>query len=124
MGSYDDDPEEREGITFDGVRVLEGRHENTLSFATYFEGVEVDLSLGTATALGSASGFGTLEGSNADDVLIADDAGITLRGLSGNDILQGGGGDDKLIGGAGDNLLINTGGTDTFVSETEGDDAF
>ena len=41
-------------------------------------------------------------------------AGVTLRGLGGNDVLQGGAGNDTLDGGAGQDALTGLGGNDTF----------
>ncbi|MDF0732290.1 retention module-containing protein [Pseudomonas entomophila] len=54
----------------------------------------------------------TLNGSNGDDVLLAGAGNDTLNGGNGHDVLVGGAGDDKLYGGDGDDLLIGGPGND------------
>jgi len=58
---------------------------------------------------------GDLTGTAGDDVIVNGNAGSTLYGLGGNDILSGLDGDDILIGGAGSDTLTGGDGTDTFV---------
>ena len=58
-----------------------------------------------------------------DDVLVADDNGVTANGLGGNDMLTGGAGNDSLAGGAGTDLLYGGGGDDFLIGggPSEGD---
>jgi Ca2+-binding RTX toxin-like protein len=65
----------------------------------------------------------TLNGSERDDILIADDTGSVLLGNAGDDALVGGAGDDTLHGGTGDDLLIGGQGNDT-LSGGAGHDVF
>ena len=118
------------GAGQDGIRV--GTHS----------GVVIDFRDGTASG-GGTSGSGSISfrniehaaGGAFDDLLVANDAGITLYGGDGNDTLRGGaGGDylasdhdgtdapqspfvagnDRVYGGAGKDTLVTAGGNDTL----------
>jgi len=118
------------GAGQDGIRV--GTHS----------AVVIDFRAGTASG-GGTSGSGSISFQNIehaaggafDDLLVANDAGITLYGGGGNDTLRGGaGGDylasdhdgtdapqspfvagnDRVYGGAGKDTLITAGGNDTL----------
>ncbi|CAM3585636.1 retention module-containing protein [Pseudomonas reidholzensis] len=54
----------------------------------------------------------TLDGTSADDVLLAGAGHDTLNGAGGHDVLVGGAGNDNLYGDEGDDLLIGGLGTD------------
>jgi len=90
---------------------------NTAVYASSPEGVYVNLETGEAN-----DGFGTIdklfniqgvEGSDKDDILIANRAGSIFNGGLGNDKLIGGDGDDVLLGGAGADTLEGNGGFNT-----------
>ncbi|OPB34747.1 hypothetical protein BFW90_00050, partial [Pseudomonas fluorescens] len=57
----------------------------------------------------------TLLGGAGDDILFGQGGNDTLDGGKGNDILLGGTGNDTLIGGQGNDILIGGSGADTFV---------
>jgi Ca2+-binding RTX toxin-like protein len=56
-----------------------------------------------------------------DDLLIADDSGLTFNGMAGNDTLRGGGGADRLLGDIGNDTVTGGGGKD-YVSGSRGVD--
>jgi Ca2+-binding RTX toxin-like protein len=59
--------------------------------------------------------YQTIQGGDADDVIVGGDAIDRLRGGSGNDLLVGGGMRDDLSGEAGDDTLIGGSGGDTLA---------
>ncbi|WP_210245161.1 SwmB domain-containing protein, partial [Methylobacterium sp. WL9] len=61
---------------------------------------------GTATPL-------TINGTEADNVIVGGAGNDTLRGNGGNDTINGAAGNDYISGGAGNDLLIGGAGTDT-----------
>jgi len=63
-----------------------------------------------------------IEGSAGDDTLIANDDGVILYGLGGDDWLIGGAGADELFGGSGDDVLEGGDGDD-LLDGGEGADA-
>ena len=72
------------------------------------------------------SGSGTLNGTNANDLILASAGADTLGGGaaadclvagSGNDVLNGGAGADVLLAGDGDDDLSGSGGNDTLYGE-------
>ena len=65
----------------------------------------------------------TVEGSDANEVIMGGDDGYTLLGEGGHDVLIGGSGEDTLVGGSGDDELIGGAGDDTLVGGT-GSDTF
>nr|WP_308813352.1 Ig-like domain-containing protein [Pseudomonas capeferrum] len=65
----------------------------------------------------------TLQGTAADDVLLAGAGNDTLQGGDGNDVLAGGDGQDLLYGGSGDDLLIGGAGNDLLDGGTGVDTA-
>ena len=100
-----------------------------INFAHTILGVNLDLSLGTAS--GAEVGSNTVAniedaigGSGADN-LTGDSFDNTLEGGSGNDTLVGLDGDDFLVGGDGDDTVEGGGGTDTIIAGSgAGDDDY
>jgi Ca2+-binding RTX toxin-like protein len=92
------------GANFAGV-VDGGAGQDQLNYSAYKTPVRVDLSQGTATALGSVSGFEQVLGGSADDTLI---------GSSGDNLLQGGGSNDWLEGGTGFDTAVYAGKREHF----------
>lgn len=109
-----------------GADVLNGGAGlDTASYAGSTAGVNVDLSLGTASG-GHAAGdilalIENLTGSEFDDVLTGDDLNNTLNGGGGRDLLQGGAGADALSSGDGDDTLRGDDGNDTLQGNTGND---
>ena len=112
-----------------GADVLDGT--GGTSFAAYWDsaaGVTVNL-LNTALNTGDALGDTTInlhnvQGSNFADAITGDNAGGSLYGLVGADVITGGTGNDTLTGGAGADSLTGGGGLNTFnyVFASEGGD--
>ena len=85
--------------TLDGIETLE--------FADGPIGISLDVN----------GGF-VLSGSSLEDTItVTSDAGFTLEGGAGADVLEGGAGSDVLIGGAGSDTLIGGEGNDTAIYE-------
>ena len=75
-----------------------------------------DASRNTREAVGDTfTNIQNIEGSAADDILIADNDGVKLYGLAGDDHLTGGAGDDELYGGSGDDTLMGGAGDDVLI---------
>lgn len=77
---------------------------DTVSYSTALTGVNVNLSLGTASGGGDGdelSNFENVIGSAKNDVLFGDDFNNMLDGGLGNDVVEGHGGDDVLKGNTG-----------------------
>jgi Ca2+-binding RTX toxin-like protein len=96
-----------------------GEGFDTASYVSAASTVYVNLASNVGS-FGDAEGdtFSSIEkvvGSNHDDVLIANDAGIVLNGGTGHDYLMGGAGLDVLIGGTGDDTLIGGRGFDVLT---------
>jgi len=96
-----------------------GEGFDTASYASAASTVCVNLATNVGS-FGDAEGdtFSSIEkviGSNHDDVLIANNAGIVLDGGAGHDFLMGGAGLDVLTGGAGDDTLIGGRGFDVLT---------
>jgi Ca2+-binding RTX toxin-like protein len=60
------------------------------------------------------TGNGSLNGTNADELILGGPAGQTLKGKNGDDCILGGGGNDDLQGGNGTDVCLGQGGADTF----------
>jgi Ca2+-binding RTX toxin-like protein len=86
-----------------------GSGDDTVSYADDAAGVNVDLSLGTATdGWGDGdtlSGFEHVQGSGYNDTLTGDTGSNSLFGNAGDDLLSGGEGGDYLDGGDGFNTV-------------------
>ncbi|GEM_PF-2506661 len=67
------------------------------------------------------SGIEQWGGTNQDDVMIADDNGVTFYGYGGDDLMNGGAGNDTLFGLLGADVLEGMGGDD-FLSGSNGND--
>ncbi len=83
------------------------------------EGVEVDLQVESAQAIGAGrtvtlTGIEGLVGTNLVDILSGGDEASFLSGGRGNDILEGRGGADSLLGGGGNDTLIGGAGDDSL----------
>lgn len=124
--------------TYDG-----GDGIDTLDLAATAEGVEVDLTEGTACggeiganavenieivragsgddALVGSSGAETLLGGAGEDILLGLDGNDSLSGGEGQDTIAGGDGNDQVDGGAGDDLLSDGAGADMVLGGA-GDD--
>ncbi len=82
-----------------------GLGRDGVTYASFTEGVNVDLGTGQATT--STSGTDELVsiegiiGTSYNDTLIGDSESNKLNGMAGDDLIKGGLGDDYLIGGAG-----------------------
>lgn len=78
---------------FDG-----GFGTDTLDYSAYTTAIEVDLSTGIATGLGSGQvGFEGVVGGSASDTITGDDDDNRLEGGAGNDTITGGDGDDVYV---------------------------
>lgn len=129
--------------TANADEILGGAGDDTLRGSlgadTYDGGAGIDLvtyqSTGAAITLdltnlanntGAATGdsyVGVEEwgGSNLDDLMTADDSGVTFFGYGGDDDLFGGAGDDTMYGALGDDRLEGGAGDD-FLSGSNGED--
>ena len=92
---------------------------DTVDYSASAHSVWVDAQRGLG-GFGDADGdtYASIEkvvGSNYDDFMFANSAGMTLDGNLGNDYLTGNSGNDVIIGGAGYDTLTGGGGSDTFV---------
>lgn len=96
-----------------------GAGKDTASYEDANTGVVVNLgklSANRGDARGdSYASIEILEGSRFDDILRNDNAGRTLNGGDGNDLLFGGGKSDVIHGGAGRDELVGKAGADKFV---------
>lgn len=64
-------------------------------------------------------GSGTVQGGNANELLLGRATVDTIAGGGGNDCLVGGGGNDSLNGGSGTDVCLGGPGTDTFNNSCE-----
>ncbi|MFO1163284.1 MAG: Calx-beta domain-containing protein [Reyranellaceae bacterium] len=107
-----------------------GAGTDTASYAAVAVGLLVDLSTGSASAIGPQIGVDTLIsieaviGGSGDDGLYGDAGANRLDGDIGNDTLDGRAGADALVGGAGaDTIVFSTGyGADIVTDFTPGTD--
>ncbi len=92
-------------ITTGAMDTLDGIE--TIEFADGPIGISLDVN----------GGF-VLSGSSLEDTItVTSDAGFTLEGGAGTDVLEGGAGSDTLIGGEGSDTLIGGEGNDTAIYE-------
>ncbi len=61
-------------------------------------------------------GSGTINGTNAADLILGGSAIDTISGSQSTDCILGGGGDDSINGGNGSDVCIGGPGTDTFTN--------
>lgn len=94
-----------------------GAGYDTLSFLDAWQGVEVDLALGTAINRGTSyvRGFESVVGSVYADTIRGSAAADFLEGAAGDDTLVGGDGDDVLLGDSGADRLTGGAGNDRFL---------
>ena len=94
-----------------------GAGYDTLSFLDAWQGVEVDLALGTAINRGTSyvRGFEAVVGSVYADTIRGSAAADFLEGAAGDDVLTGGDGDDVLLGDSGADRLTGGAGNDRFL---------
>lgn len=94
-----------------------GAGYDTLSFLDAWQGVEVDLALGTAINRGTSyvRGFEAVVGSVYADTIRGSAAADFLEGAEGDDVLVGGDGDDILVGDSGADRLTGGAGNDRFL---------
>ncbi len=64
-------------------------------------------------------GSGTINGSNANDLILGSNVDDSIKGKAGGDCLLGGGGNDDLAGDGGLDVCIGGPGTDTFKPSCE-----
>lgn len=105
--------------TANGFSSIDGRTgRNTLSYAAWNNGVNVNLSSGIATAVtGKVANITVVMGGQGNDQLTGNaSASSILIGAAGNDTLTGGSGRDLLIGGDGSDTLFGGSGDDVLVS--------
>jgi hypothetical protein len=96
-----------------------GGGTDVLDLSAFTTAVTVNLSAGTATAVGGAvSNIRTVVGGSAADTITGDGKNNILLGGAGNDTLVGGSGHDLLIGGSGADSLSGGGGDDILVGGT------
>lgn len=76
---------------------------------------EILIAHDTSTTLNGGGGKDVLIGGAGNDVLNGGDGDDRLEGGAGNDVLNGGAGKDMLIGGLGDDTLTGGAGADRFV---------
>ncbi|WP_348698764.1 S8 family serine peptidase [Duganella fentianensis] len=95
---------------------------DTINTAALGSDDRIDLSGATASiinggklTIAAGTTINNAVGGDGNDVLIANRAGGTLRGLWGNDTLTGNSGSDKLDGGSGNDILDGGAGTDTAI---------
>src|SRR5262249_47696556 len=89
---------------------------DTLSYQSRTTGVQVDLTAGTADAVGeSVNQIENVLGSQGDDDLVGNGDDNRLVGNSGRDTLDGRDGNDTLDGGADNDTLNDFSGTDTLI---------
>lgn len=103
---------------------------DTLDLSAYSTDLTLDMSVATATVVGSGSTADRIQsveivvfgagndrafGSTGANRLDGGDGNDTLSGMNGNDTLNGGAGDDVLIGDAGADLMTGGAGEDRFV---------
>ncbi|HYC66700.1 MAG TPA: calcium-binding protein [Brevundimonas sp.] len=102
----------RDGDVIDG-----GEGSDTLTYASAYGGVVVDLAAGEATGSGRdlVTGIEIVIGSGHADTLRGAERADVLQGQAGDDVLEGRGGSDVLIGGAGADTLNGGAGNDAFV---------
>lgn len=102
---------------------------DTVSYENRNESVNVDLTLGEATATIGSSETDTLKdienitGSTVKDEITGDENKNTLLGMQGNDTLSGEAGDDYIDGGSGNDEVIGGAGADRLYGGS-GDDTF
>jgi Ca2+-binding RTX toxin-like protein len=97
---------------------------NTLNYAAYITGVNVNLTSNVATGTGGIANIQNVTGGSGNDNLTGNSADNILMGGPGNDIVNGGsGGHDILVGGDGNDslttgpnrsILIGSSGNDTL----------
>jgi hypothetical protein len=92
-----------------------GGGTNTLDYSFFETAVQVNLPLGTATALGGIANIQNVTGGFGNDTLVGNAAANVLKGGYGRDLLIGGGGADTLDGQGDSNLLI--GGTTSYDTD-------
>jgi hypothetical protein len=87
---------------------LDGRGGvNTLDYSAYDGGVQVNLQLGTATAVtGAVQNIQKVRGSRGNDILVGAGKGEVLTGGTGRNVLIAGPGPGTLEGGPGDDILV------------------
>jgi Ca2+-binding RTX toxin-like protein len=95
---------------------------DTVSYAAHAAAVNVNLALGTATAIsGGVSQIENVIGGSGNDSLVGSSGANVLTGNSGSDSLDGGSGADSLLGGAGDDLLRGGPDDDTLLGDVGSD---
>ncbi|WP_068115713.1 calcium-binding protein [Tropicimonas marinistellae] len=108
-------------VEADGVadRLGGGDGQDTLDFSAIGDDLKIDLRSGTvrsvATGRDEIEWFEFVEAGGGNDVLIASDTTVRMRGRAGDDILRGHDGADTLAGSAGDDLLVGNGGRDVLI---------
>ncbi len=86
-----------------------GGSVNTLDLSALRRSVVVNLTAGTATAIGGKiANISNVLGGRGNNLLVGDDKTNTLQGGGGRNILIGGGGVDQVQGESGDNILIGS----------------
>jgi len=69
-------------------------------------------------------GSGTINGTDANDLILGSSSADTLNGGKGNDCLMGGGGNDALDGGQNDDVLIGGPGDDDLDGRSDYDSCY
>lgn len=103
-------------VAGEGDSVIGGTGQDVLRFGS--TPVLIDLLTGVHDGGADGvtiSGVERIEGSTADDIMVAGAKPITFDGRGGDDTLGGGAGKDTLLGGAGDDSVNGNGGNDLIA---------
>ncbi len=90
-----------------GPDVIRGQEGNDLIFAAQYSDIG-----GGQNDFGDTSSSSDTFGNRGNDILVADNSGLSLNGGANHDLLVGGTGDDILNGGGGRDYIITGGGAD------------
>ncbi|MBT7082342.1 MAG: hypothetical protein HN929_12930, partial [Chloroflexi bacterium] len=109
-----------------------GGGDDTVSYRDAVEAVTIDMNNkdnnegaeAEGDTFGNFANIENIEGSAGDDTLIANNNGVKLYGLAGDDKLTGGTGNDELIGGTGDDTIMGGIGDDILLGGDGADALF